>query len=87
MKKMKLNLDQLKVESFKMAEKKLQNGTVNGFGRESVDQCDTEGCSGNVECNTYYCWQSDTCNRVECYGTNDPLCDISAHISYQVPCP
>lgn len=90
MKKFNLNLDELKVDSFTInSDSKSGKGTVKGLASPSADCFETEGqeCSYQAGCNSYDCWISDTCNRMECYGTVDISCDCPYNISVKVVCP
>ena len=83
MKKMKLNIDQLKVDSFETDEKKNLKGTVNG-NAISDRIIHTECCkiSYVLECETWEepcdtwentCYGHDTCDQQEC--TFGPMCN------------
>lgn len=79
MRKLKLDLDDLEVESFTTSPKEARGGTVVGYetriacGVETVDY--PKSCDG--VCTSYYCTDEDSCSPtwcVECGYTNQVTC-------------
>ena len=74
MKKLKLNMDELKVESFETSTIESQkNGTVKGFATQEVTRC-------------FVCTEiGDTCDST-CIGTCDPTCPNTCVNTCQLTC-
>jgi hypothetical protein len=91
MKKLKLQLDELQVESFQTARAEAPGGTVRGnaptwFCTEQIDctwdyGCETEAASCNGSCQSC----ADTCG-VSCYGSCNATCASCDYSCYESGC-
>jgi hypothetical protein len=74
MKKLELNLDEIRVESFHPAAPEGRAGTVRGHGSSEDPSCTYENRSECVNCNTIYscnitCFDSCSCGDTDWYNT------------------
>ncbi len=79
MKKLKLNLEDLKVESFETSSKSINKGTVHGNGDTVVDRTCEEyhTCGGQNSCDPTNCPGCHVTNYTQCgtCPTDNPTCD------------
>lgn len=76
MNKLKLDLEELAVESFEVAEEKDEEGTVQG--NEATPWCNTGNltCNGAISCNgVYTCADINTCQFDSCDTWCETWCD------------
>ncbi|HYR09771.1 MAG TPA: hypothetical protein VEQ60_18490 [Longimicrobium sp.] len=76
MKKMKLELEQLAVDSFDTSAAPERRGTV--YGRQVTDFTHCT-CPGHPSCDGYDTCQGPTCDAFCTYTQGDPSCDITCH--------
>lgn len=68
MKKLRLDLEELAVESFDTDRADEQKGTVEAHAKYTVYcQTDELGCSGWDSCGYTWCSCEMTCNQIDCY--------------------
>ncbi len=81
MKKLKLNLDELKVESFNTSTERKTKGTANGFAASDFGSCNCD--TSPEECT----WTDDDpgCDNEDL--SNEVACSVYAHITCDAPCP
>jgi hypothetical protein len=77
MKKMKLNLEQLAVDSFDTSAAPQPRGTVFGEEYTNLTHC---SCPGHPSCDGYdTCQGSPSCDGVCTYTQGNDTCDITCH--------